>query len=47
MLEKKKEQNKDVLHHYSPEEFSLTADELSRGNFSEYVKMYNVPMSRN
>lgn len=43
----KKKGESDVLHDYSPEEFSLTADELSAGNFAEYVKMFDVPMSRN
>lgn len=44
---KKKEKNRDVLHHYTPEEFSLTTEELCQGNFAEYVKRYNVPMSKN
>jgi hypothetical protein len=38
---------KDVLHHYSPEEFSLTAEELTKGNFEKYVNMFQVPMSKN
>ncbi len=39
--------NTSVLHHYSPEEFSLTNEELSSGNFAKYVEMFQVPTSRN
>jgi hypothetical protein len=39
--------NKEVLHHYTPEEFSLTNKELTSGNFETYVKMFDVPMSKN
>eukprot|EP01031_Cornospumella_fuschlensis_P031477 gene31477-38045_t len=39
--------SKDVLHHYTPEEFSLTAEELTSGNFEKYVQMFKVPMSKN
>ena len=44
---KKERQSGDVLHSYTPEEFSLTTEELCQGNFAEYCKQYNVPMSRN
>ncbi len=35
-----------ALHHYTPEEFSLTAKELSEGRFAEYVQAFKVPMSK-
>lgn len=44
---KQKRSKDDILHHYTPEEFSLTTEELSSGNFKEYCDKYNVPMSRN
>jgi len=34
------------LHHYHPEEFGLTEDNLTTGKFAEYITQYNVPMSR-
>ena len=38
----------DVLHTYAPEEFHLTAQELTEGKkFADYVKQYNIPMSTN
>eukprot|EP01035_Chromulina_nebulosa_P020742 gene20742-26893_t len=40
-------QNAQKLHTYEPEEFGLTAEELSTGNYDKYVKEYNVPMSKN
>ena len=43
----KRSANSDVLHSYSPEEFSLTADELSTGAFANYVQRFNIPMSKN
>lgn len=42
-----KERCSEVIHHYSPEEFSLTAQQLSSGVFGEYVAKYNLPMSKN
>ena len=35
-----------ALHTYTPEEFGLTAEELTTGNFAEYCKAFNVPMSK-
>lgn len=49
-IKKKKESHKgskEVLHSYTPEEFGLTPEELSTGKFSDYVKRYNIPMSKN
>ncbi len=43
----KLQKNTAVLHHYTPEEFSLTYDELSSGSFAKYVEMFKVPMSKN
>ena len=34
------------LHTYTPEEFGLTAEELTGGKFAEYCKAFNVPMSK-
>jgi hypothetical protein len=45
--QKRKDRNQDVLHSYTPEEFYLTAEELSQGKFAEYCKKYNIPMSKN
>lgn len=42
----KRSKGLDVLHHYSPEEFSLTTEELSSGNFDTYCKRFDVPMSK-
>jgi len=39
--------DRSVLHHYTPEEFSLTYDELSEGKFAEYVETFHIPMSTN
>ena len=36
-----------VLHRYTPEEFSLTTEELSSGVYADYIKRYNVPLSSN
>jgi hypothetical protein len=38
----KKTQHKS-LHSYKPEEYSLTASELSTGLFAEYCRLYNIP----
>jgi hypothetical protein len=37
----------DTLHKYEPEEFGLTAEELSTGKYAAYKKAFNVPMSKN
>lgn len=42
-----KKKGKAELHSYSPEEFGLNMDDLVSGGFGEYVKAYNVPMSKN
>eukprot|EP01033_Poteriospumella_lacustris_P007466 gene7467-5364_t len=42
----KKNRRADKLHTYTPEEFGLTAEELSSGLFKEYINRYNIPMSR-
>ncbi len=34
------------MHHYTPEEFSVTAAELSAGKFADYVAAFKVPMSK-
>lgn len=37
-----------VLHRYTPEDFHLTADDLTQSRqFADYVKKYNIPMSVN
>jgi len=41
-----KKQQGHSLHTYTPEEFGLTAEELSTGKFDEYCKKFNVPMSK-
>ncbi len=38
--------NAASLHTYTPEEFGLTSTELCTGEFDEYCKLYNVPMSK-
>eukprot|EP00597_Dinobryon_sp_UTEXLB2267_P004715 CAMPEP_0170071386 /NCGR_PEP_ID=MMETSP0019_2-20121128/9342_1 /TAXON_ID=98059 /ORGANISM="Dinobryon sp., Strain UTEXLB2267" /LENGTH=443 /DNA_ID=CAMNT_0010279941 /DNA_START=160 /DNA_END=1491 /DNA_ORIENTATION=- len=40
-----KKEKKKVLHQYSPEEFSLTVEDLSTGVYAEYVRKYNLPVS--
>jgi hypothetical protein len=35
------------LHTYSPEEFGITAAELSRGGYKDYTERYGVPLSKN
>lgn len=35
------------LHTYTPEEFSIPANELLEGKFAEYCAKFNVPMSKN
>lgn len=37
----------DALHFYSPESYGLTEEQLTKGKYSEYCKMYNIPMSKN
>lgn len=45
---KKKGRSQDqTLHTYSPEEFSLTTEELSTGAYAEYIKKFNIPLSTN
>ena len=44
---KKQRSKSDVLHSYTPEEYGLTADELSSGLYAEYVKKFSVAMSTN
>lgn len=46
-LKAKKGGKAEVLHTYTAEEFSLTSQELCEGEFANYVKRYNVPMSTN
>lgn len=43
---KKKEQSTDRMHLYTPEEFSLTSQELCEDKFKEYIDRYQVPISR-
>lgn len=45
-MKKKNGGKSAALHTYSPEEFGLTSEELTTGNFAEYCNRYNVPMSR-
>lgn len=42
---KEKKDEKKVLHQYSPEEFSLSVEDLSTGVFADYVRKYNLPVS--
>ena len=44
---KKNKSKSNVLHSYTPEEFGLSAEEMSSGTFREYVDKFNVPMSKN
>lgn len=45
-LKKKNASSGAKLHHYTPEEFGLTAEELSTGKFTTYCDKYKVPMSK-
>ena len=40
---KKETSGGHVLHHYAPETYGLTAEELSEGKFADYASKYNVP----
>lgn len=44
---KAKKGKKEQLHFYSPEEYSLTSEQLSEGNFKEYINAFNLPLSKN
>lgn len=46
-LSKKQGHNSGTLHHYSPATYGLTESELCSGLYDEYVKKYQVPMSKN
>ena len=35
------------LHTYSPEEFSLTEEQLCTGGYKSYIDRYKLPMSKN
>ena len=39
--------SEDKLHTYEPEEFGLTAELLSSGDYATYAEAFNVPMSKN
>lgn len=43
----KMRRGKSDLHTYSPEEFGLTEKQLSSGHWESYIKMFNLPLSRN
>ena len=43
----KNKKNASELHTYTPEEFSIPANELVEGKFAEYCAKFNVPMSKN
>lgn len=45
-LKQQKSKDPSSLHSYTPEEFSLTADDLTAGTFGEYVKKFNLQMSK-
>lgn len=35
------------LHSYAPEEYGLTAEQLSTGGYADYVRRFNIPLSKN
>ena len=35
------------LHTYTPEEFGITAEELTSGGYGRYIKQYKIPLSKN
>ena len=35
------------MHSYTPEEFGMTAERLSSGGYADYIKRYNIPLSKN
>lgn len=43
LMKKEKNNGGHALHHYDPETYGLSAEELSSGGFAEYVSNYNVP----
>ncbi len=47
MKEKRSQGKGETLHHYTPEEFSVTTKELSEGAFAAYSQKFHVPMSKN
>lgn len=46
-LKNNKKEEEEKLHTYEPEEFGLTAELLSDGEYAKYAKAFNVPMSKN
>jgi len=36
----------EVLHTYSPEEFGMTAQELSSGKYADYISKYSTPLPK-
>ena len=44
---KKLREGNSNMHSYTPEEFGLTAEQLSSGVYAEYVKRYHIPLSKN
>jgi hypothetical protein len=47
MKAKKMKQGGSNLHTYTPEEFGLTAEQLSTGGYADYIKRFNIPLSKN
>lgn len=45
-IKKDRETSNEIIHHYTPQEFGLTEEELSVGNFDTYVKNFNVPLPK-
>jgi hypothetical protein len=35
-----------TLHKYEPADFALTEEELTEGYYEQYIKDYNIPISR-
>ena len=44
-ITKKAAKGEKVLHQYSPEEFSLSIEDLTTGVYADYIKKYNLPVS--
>jgi hypothetical protein len=42
-----KQSKGQALHHYSPESYGLTENELCTGHYAEYIQKFSVPMSKN
>ena len=36
-----------AMHSYTPEEFGITAEELSSGRYKDYIDKFNIQMSAN